>query len=346
MTTKIGLDLGYANITLSNVAAEVYREPSVVLVDKNTRHVVSVGNRAAINGEEALTADGMLVRPFKNGLLYSADLTREIIRHAIGAVGEADKIRCLIALPSDFLPKQENEVFKMLSDAGVSEYYSVNPALASLVGSGYAPTISAVSINIGAAFTEIAVISRGEVLYTARNQVGGEDFDKAVKEYIFNQGDMTVSLLIARTIKERLGAVWQGRESESIDIEGTLSLTGNRVKMSICTEDVVGVFETPLQKLLTTVANAVKKIPIECVEEIFENGIILSGGGSEIYGLDTMMSKVFGLAVTKANNPIDSVAKGLSRINTFMPQRLRANGKNITSQLAKFYASKKEQSKK
>ena len=346
MTTKIGLDLGYANITLSNVAAEVYREPSVVLVDKNTRHVVSVGNRAAVNGEEALTADGMLVRPFKNGLLYSADLTREIIRHAIGAVGEADKIRCLIALPSDFLPKQENEVFKMLSDAGVSEYYSVNPALASLVGSGYAPTISAVSINIGAAFTEIAVISRGEVLYTARNQVGGEDFDKAVKEYIFNQGDMTVSLLIARTIKERLGAVWQGRESESIDIEGTLSLTGNRVKMSICTEDVVGVFETPLQKLLTTVSNAVKKIPIECVEEIFENGIILSGGGSEIYGLDTMMSKVFGLAVTKANNPIDSVAKGLSRINTFMPQRLRANGKNITSQLAKFYASKKEQSKK
>ena len=346
MTTKIGLDLGYANITLSNVAAEVYREPSVVLVDKNTRHIISVGNRAAINGEMASVAEGMLVRPFKNGLLYSADLTREIIRHAIGAVGEADKIRCLIALPSDFLPKQENEVFKMLSDAGVSEYYSVNPALAALVGAGYAPTISAVSINIGAAFTEVCVVSRGEVLYTARNQIGGEDFDKAVKEYIYNQGDMTVSLLIARTIKERLGAVWQGRESESIDIEGTLSLTGNRVKMSISTEDVVGVFENPLQKLLTTVANAVKKIPIENVEEIFENGIILSGGGSEIYGLDTMMSKVFGIAVTKANNPIDSVAKGLSRINTFMPQRLRANGKNITSQLAKFYTSKKEQSKK
>lgn len=346
MTTKIGLDLGYANITLSNVTAEVYREPSVVLVDKNTRRIISVGNRAAAIDEEVSCADGMLVRPFKNGLLYSSDLTREIIRHAIKAIGAADKIRCIVALPSDFLPKQENEIFKMLADAGVSECYSVKPAMAALIGAGYAPTISAVSINIGAAFTEVAVVHNGEVLYSAREQVGGEDFDKAVKEYIFNQGDMTVSLLIARTIKERLGAVWQGRESESIDIEGTLSLTGNRVKMSICTEDIVGVFEKPLQKLLTAVANTVKKIPIEYVEQIFENGIILTGGGAEIYGLDTMMSKVFGIAVTKAQNPIDSVAKGLSRINTFMPLRLRANGKNITSQLAKFYVNKKEQSKK
>ena len=346
MTTKIGLDLGYANIALSNVAAEVYREPSVVLVDKNTRRIISVGNKAAATGEEFSSADGMLVRPFKNGLLYSSDLTREIIRHAIKAVDAADKIRCLVALPSDFLPKQENEIFKMLYDAGVSEYYSVNPAVSALVGAGYAPTISAVSINIGAAFTEVAVVHNGEILYSAKEQVGGEDFDKAVKEYIFNQGDMTVSLLIARTIKERLGAVWQGRESESIDIEGTLSLTGNKVKMSICTEDVVGVFEKPLQKLLTAVANTVKKIPIEYVEPIFENGIILSGGGAEIYGLDIMMSKVFGIAVTKAQNPIDSVAKGLSRINAFMPLKLRSNGKNITSQLAKFYESKKEQSKK
>lgn len=346
MTTKIGLDLGYANITLSNVAAEVYREPSVVLVDKNTRNIISVGNRAATANEDGTSANGILVRPFKNGLLYSADLTREIIRHAVSAVGVADKIRCVMALPSDFLPKQENEVFKMLNDAGVAECCSVKPAVAALVGAGYAPTISAVSINIGAAFTEVAVLHNGEVLYTARDQVGGEDFDRAVKEYIYEQGDMTVSLLIARTIKERLGAVWQGRESDSIDIEGTLSLTGNRVKMSICTEDVVGVFEKPLQKLLTTVANTVKKIPIECVESIFENGIILSGGGSEIYGLDIMMSKVFGISVTKAQNPIDSVAKGLSRINTFIPAKIRANGKNITSQLAKLYENKKAQSKK
>ena len=340
MITKIGLDLGYANITVSNVTAEVYREPSIVLIDKNTRHVISVGNRADM--AENAGGEGILVRPFKNGLLYSSDLTREIIKNAINSIGAPDKIRCTIALPSDFIPKQENEVFKMLSDAGVEEAYSVNPAVAALIGAGYSPGISAVSVNVGAAFTEIAVMHNGNVILKKREQIGGEDFDQAVKQYIHEEGDMTVSLLIARTIKERLGAVWQGRASESIDIEGTLSLTGSKIKMSMCTEDVVGVFEKPLQKLLSAVANVVKTIPIEYVPEIFENGIILSGGGAELYGLDTMMSKVFGISVTLAKSPIDSVSKGLARINAFIPVKNRFNEKNITSQLTKFYESKKQ----
>lgn len=346
MITKIGLDLGYANITLCNVAAEVYREPSVVLVDKTTRRVLSIGSSAVSGDDRANTADGMLVRPFKNGLLYSSDLTREIIKHAIRALGPTEKIHCVIALPSNFIQKQEGEIFKMLHEAGVTECYSVNPAVAALIGAGYAPTISAVSVNVGASFTEIAVCHDGNVLFTVREEIGGEDFDKAVKQYIFDQGDMSVSLLVARTIKERLGAVWQGRESESIDIEGTLSLTGNKVKMTLSTEDVVGVFEKPLQKLLMAVANAIKKIPLEYVEKIFENGIVLTGGGAEIYGLDTMMNKVFGIAVTIPPSPINSISKGLARINTFLPVKSKAGNKNITNQLSKYYETKKQDKKR
>ena len=343
MITKIGLDLGYANITLCNVAAGVYREPSVVLLDKNTRRIISVGN-AAVMSDDTTSTDGMLLRPFKNGLLYSSDITREIVRHAVSALGAQDKIRCVIALPSDFIPKQEAEIFKMLEEVGVCECYSVNPSVAALIGAGYSPTISAISVNVGASATEISLLYNGEILYSAREEIGGEDFDKAVKQYIFEQGDMTVSLLIARTIKERLGAVWQGREFESIDIEGTLSLTGNKVKMSMCTEDIVGVFEQPLKKLLEAIVRAVKKIPLELVETVFENGIILTGGGAELYGLDTMINKVIGISVTKPQNPIDSVSRGLSRINTFLPSRTRKN-KNITSQLAKFYEAKKQSKK-
>ena len=344
MIAKIGLDLGYANITISNVSAEVHREPSIVLVDKNNRNVLAIGNRVSIASEGSGDSGTMLLRPFKNGLLYSSDFTRDIVKHTVKSIGASDKIRCVVALPSDFIPKQEAEVFKMLSDAGVTESFSVNPAVAALIGAGYSPSISAVSVNIGAACTEIAILHNGEIVFTTREEIGGEDFDKAVKEFIFSQGDMNVSLLVARTIKERLGAVWQGRESESLDIEGTLSLTGSRVRMTITTEDVVGVFESPLKSLLEAIANAVKRIPIEFVNDVFENGIILSGGGAEIYGLDMMMSKVFGISVTKANLPIDSVSKGLARINAFLPVKLR-NGKNITSQLSKFYESKKDDRK-
>lgn len=344
MITRIGLDLGYANFTISTLASQINREPSVVLIDKKMRNVLAVGNAAGGDNPPS-DEKKMPVRPFKNGLLYSSDLTAAVLKYAIEKLGKTDKIRALIALPSDFVPKQEAEMFHMLSEAGVHECISVNPALAALVGAGYAPTASAISVNIGASATEIAVLHKGKIIVKARKNVGGEAFDKAIKQYIQDQGDMTVSLLVARMIKERLGAVWQGRPTECLDIEGTLSLTGNRVKMTICTEDVVGVFEKPLQELLLAVAETVKKIPIDCVEDIFENGIILSGGGAEIFGLDTMMTKVYGIKTVLAQSPIDAVAKGLSRIHTFIPSRLPKGQKNITDHLAKYFAAKKKSKK-
>ena len=313
------------------------------MVDKNTRRILAVGTKAALGENGEANVDGILVRPFKNGLLYSSELTREIINDVVLSLKPADKIRCIIALPSDMLPKQEAEIFSMLEAAGISECYSVKRSLAALIGAGYAPTISAISINIGASSTEIAVLHKGDAIITEREQVGGEDFDKAIKQHILDQGDMNVSLLVARTIKERLGAVWQGRESESIDIEGTLSLTGSRVKMSISTEDVVGVFEKPLQRLLMAIANVIKKIPTDFVNDIFDNGIVLTGGGAELFGLDTMIEKVLGITVTKPINAIDTVAKGLSRIHTFLPLKKKISNKNITNQLSKFYETKKSE---
>ena len=338
MVTKIGLDLGYANITLSDASSGIYREPSVALINKETRRIIAVGSSAmASEGAE----NGVLVRPFKNGLLFDHQITSGIISNAVKAVLPAERVRCVIGVPSDILPKQEKELFSMLTSAGVTDCYSVNRAVAALVGAGYSPLMSVVSVNVGAFSTEIAVFNNGAITHTVREDVGGEDFDKAVKQYIFEQGDVNVSLSVARAIKEKLGSVWSGKPEESVDIEGTLSLTGNRVRMSISTEDIVGVFEKPLHKLIMAVATAIKKIPLDNVESTFKNGIVLTGGGAMIYGLDIMMSKVLGIAVTMPDDAIDSVAKGLSRINSFIPVRGKAAGKNVTSLVSKYYEDKK-----
>jgi rod shape-determining protein MreB len=341
MVTKIGLDLGYANITLSDVTTGIYREPSIALVNKETRRIISVGNKAISSGEDGSVEDGILVRPFKNGLLFDRQITEGILENAVSAILPAERVRCVIGVPSDILAKQERELFKMMHEAGVTDCYSVNRALAALIGAGYSPMMSVISVNVGASSTEVIILHKGQIIYSAREAIGGEDFDKVVKQYIFDQGDVNISLSIARAIKERLGAVWQGRESESIEIEGTLSLTGNRVRMNVTTEDIVGVFEKPVHKLLLTIAEGIKKIPLDIVEEIFENGIVLTGGGSLIYGLDTMASKVLGIPVTQPEDPMDSVAKGLSRINTYIPMRIRSNNKNITTQVSKYYESRK-----
>ena len=339
MLTKIGLDLGYANITLSDITSGIYREPSVALVDKDSRKISAVGN-AAIMGESEGGAGGMLVRPFKNGLLFDKAITEGIITNAVRAVLPAERVRCVLGVPSDILSKQERELSDMLSKAGAHECCFVSRAMAALVGAGYSPLISAVVVDVGAGSTEVAVLHDGAIVYQKRSPVGGEDFDKAVKQYIMEQGDVNVSLSVSKAIKEKLGAVWQGRPDETIDIEGTLSLTGNRVKMSISTEDVVGVFEKPLHALLTAVSDGIRKIPAEFVEDVFENGVILTGGGAEIYGLDTMMNKVFDISVTCPAEPINCVARGLSRINNIIPNNAKIDGKNVTAMLAKFYESK------
>ena len=345
MVTKIGLDLGYANITLSDATSEIYREPSVALIHKtvgaDSRRVIAVGNAAVTPSGEA-AEDGILVRPFKNGMFYDLQLTREIIGHAVKAVLPADKIRAVVGVPSDIHSRQEKELFSMLESAGVAMSFTVTRSVAAIIGSGYSPTMSVISVNIGAMSTEIAILHKGNVFYTTRSQIGGEDFDKAVKQYVLEQGDVNVSLLVARSIKEHLGAVWKGKPNESIDIEGTLSLTGSKLKMTVSTEDIVGVFEAPVRRLIEAIVDAVKKIPAEYVEDIFENGIVLTGGGAELFGLDKLLSKVLGINVTKPDAAIDSVAKGLSRINGFLSPRIKAGNKNITAQLAKYYEESKK----
>ncbi len=342
MITKIGLDLGYANITLSTVADDIYREESVVLLDPISRRLLSVGNSAVEGRRGTPVGDGILMRPFKNGLLYSSDLTREVIRHALNIPTKSEKLRCVIALPSNMISKQESEIFKMLTDAGVAEAYSVNPAVAALIGAGYSPTMSVVSVNIGASHTEIAIFRGGDVIKTVRAEIGGENFDTAVKQYIYRHGDLNVSLHVARTIKERLGAVWPGKGNDSIDINGTLSLTGNEVRMSICTEDIVGVFEEPMRALIGSIVDALSKLSKDEAADIWENGIVLSGGGAELYGIDTLLEKVISIPVKLPLHPIDCVSKGLARINALMPSRMRTSGKNLTDKIAKLCEPKKD----
>ena len=202
MVTKVGLDLGYSNITISDVSMGIYREPSIALINKETRRIVSVGSKAVSADEAKTTDEGVLVRPFKNGLLFDRQITEGILENAISAILPAERVRCVIGVPSDILPKQERELFKMMHEAGVTDCYSVNRAMAALIGAGYSPLMSVISVNVGASATEVIIIYRGQIIYAAREEIGGEDFDKAVRNYILEQGDVNISLSVARAIKE------------------------------------------------------------------------------------------------------------------------------------------------
>ena len=207
MVTKIGLDLGYANITVSDTMAGIYREQSVALIDRDSRRIISVGKAAIEQGDE-LSDRAMLVRPFKNGLLFDRQITQSIVSYVVGEIPKGERLRCVIGIPSDLIQKQEREVFNILNDSGIAECYAVNRAVAALIGAGGSPLDSVISVNVGASATEIVVLHNGLVTFTSRSPIGGEDFDKAVKQYIGEQGGVNVSLSVARAIKEQLCSVW------------------------------------------------------------------------------------------------------------------------------------------
>ncbi len=345
MLTKIGMDLGYSNVTLSNIMSEVYREPSIALINSEAKseaeRIVSFG-RAAEDSAVGTGKSGVLVRPFAKGMLHDHNLTENIMRTLVSVVKPADKIRCAVGVPSDYIPKQEKELFSMLTDAGVSSAFFVDRAVAAFIGAGYAPISSGISVNIGGFSTECAVIHRGEILFTKRFEVGGETFDRAGKEYIKKNGDVNISLNMAKAIKEKLGAVWKGKENEGIDIEGTLALTGNNIRMNVCTEDIVGVFEEPMQELINCIVETVKHVTREATADVMENGIVLTGGGAELFGLDILLEKILGIKVAKPGSPIDSVAKGLAVINKIVSGKNKIDGKNVTARLAEFYQGSKK----
>ena len=164
MITKIGLDLGYANITVSDMTAGIYREQSVALIDKDSRRIVSVGSAAIEQGDE-LSDRAILVRPFKNGLLFDRQITQSIVSQVVESYPEGERLRCVFGIPSDLIAKQEKEIFSMLEEAGIAECYTVNRAVAALIGAGGTPLQNVISVNVGASSTEIAVFNNGTVTY-------------------------------------------------------------------------------------------------------------------------------------------------------------------------------------
>ncbi len=340
MLFKIGIDLGYANTTLIGTAtADIIRQPSVITVDNVTHRMVSLGDEAmeiAMNTEDG---EALLLRPFRYGMLHSSDNTQDIIRAILKRVRRpADtKIRAIIGVPANFTAGQERHLFSIMQDCDIAECYAVKRAYSAMIGSGYAPDTSCLSVNIGALNTEICLVHKGKVVFNRTEEIGGENFDKAVQKYILEQGEVSVTLAVARAIKERIGAVWHGREAQSISISGVLALTGNTINMSISTEDILGVFEEPVSKVILAVANAVKSIPYDMVDDVFENGIVISGGGACLYGMSKMLQNVLGVKVSLSQNATDAVQRGFVKIHSYLPERMRSNCKDITTSVLKYY---------
>ena len=310
----IGIDLGTASI-LVYVKGKgiVLREPSVVAVDKNTNKLHAVG-------EEAQRMLGrtpgniVAIRPLRDGVISDYNTTERMIKYFLNKVTKRSifKPRVIICVPSGVTEVEERAVIDAGIQAGASRVHLIEEPLAAAIGAGMdimSPDAQMV-IDIGGGTTDIAVISYGQIAFSESVRVGGDKFDEAITRYVRRRHNLLIGERTAEKVKMEIGSVWQREDSVTLEVKGRGVLEGLPKAVKLTSSEMVGALEEPVTSIVEAVCAVIEKVPPEMLKDITKNGIVMTGGGSMLYGLDSLIANVTGIKTKVAENAISCVAIG------------------------------------
>ncbi len=339
MQQGIGIDLGYAKIAVSNGADErILNENSLVALRREDGSFLGIGESA-----DRYAADGggevVLRRIFREGIV-TPEYTRAAIAHALSrfGVGKGPR-RVFLSIPCSFGDVEEGALAEMAVQAGADEVYLVYSPLAALAGNDVDLARSAMVVDIGAVRTNILTICHGRIFYKKTFPAAGEDFDRAIADYLLKKHKVKISLETAEQIKIRIGTVWVGNEKKCIDVRGRDATNGDYCTVRLSSEEMFAALEEPMAALIEGICHAITKIPTDCVQEVFDTGILLSGGGSLLDGIDKMISGVTGVDTGRLLDPESTVARGLSTLLRTLDLPQNAGTVNISRYIMKAAAT-------
>jgi len=314
-TKDIGIDLGTAN-TLVYMKGKgiVIREPSVVAVDIRTDTVKSVGQKAKdVVGRTPGSI--VTVRPLKDGVIADFDITtsmlQEFIRRALGN-SKFSRARVVICIPSGVTAVERRAVKESAEKAGAKKVLIVEEPMAAAIGAGLPvsePTGSIV-VDIGGGTTEVAVISLGGIVAAKSVRVGGDKFDVDIINYIKKKYNLLIGERTAENIKIEVGNAFPLEEELRTDIKGRNLLTGLPESITVTSVEVRESLIDSLQEVLEAIRVTLEKTPPELAADIIDQGIVLTGGGALLRGLDKLIAQETGMSVRVAEDPLDCVALG------------------------------------
>ena len=314
-SSDLAIDLGTANtLVFAEGRGIVVREPSIVAVNKITNKVEAVGSAA----KEMLgrtPGNIVAIRPMKDGVIADFEVTERMLDYFIKkAHGRSLFVRpkIVISVPSDITQVEKRAVKDSALQAGASEVFIVEQAMAAAIGAGLPitePTGNMI-VDIGGGTTDVAVISLAGIVYAKSVRVASNEMDEAIIQYIKRKYNLLIGERTAEAIKIEIGSAYPLDEPISMEIKGrdlvegvpkTLNLTDAEVRESIA--ETVGI-------ILDAVRVALEKTPPELSADIMDKGIVLTGGGSMLKNLDRRLREETGLPIATAENPLDSVALG------------------------------------
>lgn len=313
----IGIDLGTAN-TLVFVKGKgiVTREPSVVAVDvrSNPNRVVAVG----IEAKEMIgrTPGSIIaVRPLKDGVIADFDITsdmlKEFIRHATSG-SPFNRARVMICIPSGVTEVEKRAVHDAARSAGAKYVSLIDEPMAAAIGAGLpvSEATGSMVVDIGGGTSEVAVISLGDIVTSRSARIAGDNFDEAIISYIKKKYNLLVGERTAEEIKIRIGSAYPYEGEGTMDVKGRNLMDGLPKNIEVSSEEIREALADPVNQILDAIRATLEKTPPELSADIIDHGIMLTGGGALLRGLDRLIAVETKMPVHVAENPLDCVVDG------------------------------------
>ena len=313
----IGIDLGTASI-LVYVAGKgvVLREPSVVALHKDTGKLLKVGTEAQqMLGKTP--GNIVAIRPLREGVISDYDMTERMLKEFIRKVTSFRlfKPRIVICVPSGITEVEERAVIDAGIQAGARRVYLIEEPVAAAIGAGIDITRpdGHMIVDIGGGTSDIAVISLSGIVESTSIKIAGDQLDEAIIKYIRRKHNVLIGERTAEELKMKIGCVFPRPEEQSIEIKGSCLMTGLPRVFTVTSSEMIEAFEEPATRILEAIHGVLERTPPELVADIATNGIVMTGGGSLLWGFDKLIESHTGIETYVADDAISCVAYGTGK---------------------------------
>ena len=318
MATDIGIDLGTAtSLVYVKGKGIVLREPSVVAIDTDTKRVLAIGEEAR-RMVGRTPANITAVRPLREGVIADYDMTEAMLRHFVAKVCGRRMFlrpRIMICVPSGVTTVEKRAVLEAASQAGARKTFVIEEPLAAAIGAGVdisKPTGNMV-VDIGGGTTDIAVLSLGGIVVSNSLRVAGDKFDEAIVRYVRREHDLLIGERSAEDVKIKVGSCFEEGRNEEMEVRGRDLVTGLPRTVKINSDQVRQAVEEPAAAIVDAVKGVLESTPPELSADIVDRGLILTGGGALLEGLDRRIARETGVPAQLADDPLSCVALGTGK---------------------------------
>ncbi|UTR08935.1 rod-share determining protein MreBH [Evansella sp. LMS18] len=318
--TQIGIDLGTANILVyTKNKGIVLNEPSVVAIDVNTKQVLAIGNDAK-NMVGKTPEHIVAIRPLKDGVIADYQVTIDMLKHIMRKVSKTvnltlRKPNVVVCAPSGATSVERRAIHDAVKNFGARQVDLIEEPIAAAIGADLPveEPIANVVVDIGGGTTEVAIISFGGVVTSHSLRLGGDQLDDDIIQYVRKKYNLLIGYRTAENIKMEIGYALIDHEEQTMEIRGRDLVTGLPKTITLSSLEIQGAIREPLLSILETIRTTLEDCPPELSGDIVDRGVILTGGGALLNGIQEWIAEEIDVPVHIAPSPLESVAIGTGR---------------------------------